>query len=119
MPRVRPNIVAVTVKIDGEASALFFQGFRNTKVIQSWRHDLGNWASGMINAGHTIEYDMFWRSAEPWPACGCPDIWAAPNQFSAMFAKEGAGRRLEDIRFEPYRYTPSNKKAVASFKAST
>lgn len=122
MSRIRPNIVAVTVFIDGQASALFLKGYDNPKGPQTWRHQLGEWYGGMIRDGHTIKYDMFWRSDAEWPDCGCPDKRAAPNAFQAMFDKEGRGRRLEDIRFEPLRLDRTTysktKMTHATFKAS-
>lgn len=119
MPRIKPNIVAVTVFIDGQPSALFFKGTEPEHSRQTWRGYLADWVAGMIRDGHTIKYDMFWRSDAQWPACGCPQKWAAPNAFNGMLAKEGAGRRLEDIRFEAmWNNKPGNKKAHASFKAS-
>ena len=121
MPRIKANIVAVTVKIDAQASALFLKGYDNPKGPQTWRHELGSWAGEMIQAGHTIKYDMFWRSDAPWPACGCPQKRAAPNAFQGMLDKEGAGRRLEDIRFEPLRLDrltySKTKMTHATFKA--
>ncbi len=114
MSRIKANIVAVTAFIDGEPSCLFFNG---TNEQYSWYDLYCQWRIRMQSDGHKVKMDMRWRSGAAWPDCGCEDKWASPNAFSAMFDKEGAGRKLEDISFEPYRYNLKNTKARARFKA--
>lgn len=116
MARIKANIVAVTVFIDGSVTALFFKG-RDESGKQVWRKEFAKWYGDMHRAGHKMRVDVIWRSDAEWPRCGCPDLHAAPNAFAGMFAKEGEGRTLESISFEPYTLNIANKKARASFKA--
>lgn len=114
MPRIKANIIAAIVKIDGSTEALFFNG---TNHDRSWRELFDEWFIRMDNDGHKIKIIRLWRSDQEWPFCNCSQTWASPNQMGMMFYREGRNRKLEDIKFEPYRMTPESKNTVAKFSS--
>lgn len=113
--RIKANVVAQLVIIDGEANCLFFDGSEGDRF---WRINRARWFAEMHKSGHTIKFGITWRSDAPWPDCDCGQLWASPAAFQGMLDKEGRGRRIEEIRFEPYRYNYKNKNAHATFRAA-